>query len=429
MVKEWCISREKMEKNKIVEKNEMRLKQSDYEMYRVILPYRFLFGRNRRRFIYSELEKMHPCFSDEFCFDSKIQKFSKKGLVSDVMVMHKYKLAEYEAGRSVNGTGFFAENTKRHRYFVDESFRKKIAVLFIVLAGSFVFTGWKLVSIAYFSSSVKDAVAKGIELETESESGESDLKVAVFDSWTMVKLFSELSNAGGRIISFTWKKDAFSESIDAKLKNIFPEQLSAIKILSVNYENGSPLIHVSDTKKSRLEKGTESSKKDEPSEDFYKNVRNAISDKHGTLREEKLYPYSVSFSCSQTFMSEVLYGLDACFSKAGKCISEISFSESDKGEWEIFLKENDGTLIEIEGSVTLKFFAENFELFGDEKKFHVSEKMSPKITSAASENKKNDSSIKEGALKIGEIKSADGRVIRFYKTSDGKIQKITGENN
>ena len=68
------------------------LKDFDYEKYQLVLPYRFLFGRKRQRFIYSELEKMHPCFSGEFCFDSNMRKVSKKGFVSDVMVIIKINL-------------------------------------------------------------------------------------------------------------------------------------------------------------------------------------------------------------------------------------------------------------------------------------------------------------------------------------------------
>ena len=68
--------------------------QKDYEKYELILPYKAALGRARQRFIYSELEKMHPCFSDEFCVDSSFKKFTKMGISSDVIVMHKFKLAE-----------------------------------------------------------------------------------------------------------------------------------------------------------------------------------------------------------------------------------------------------------------------------------------------------------------------------------------------
>ena len=107
-----------MNKNNVEIKNNVFIKRADYEKYQLVLPYRFLFGRKKQRFIYSELEKMHPCFSDEFCFDSTIKGFSKKGALSDVMVIHKYTLAEYEAKRPLSGslinktsgTGFLAES-------------------------------------------------------------------------------------------------------------------------------------------------------------------------------------------------------------------------------------------------------------------------------------------------------------------------------
>ena len=116
------------------------LKDFDYEKYQLVLPYRFLFGRKRQRFIYSELEKLHPCFSGEFCFDSNMRKVCKKGFVSDVMVIHKNKLAEYEAKRSltavgmgrITGTGFFVNSSRHHRFFVNENLKR------VFVAGCFV---------------------------------------------------------------------------------------------------------------------------------------------------------------------------------------------------------------------------------------------------------------------------------------------------
>ena len=133
------------------------LKNFDYEKYQLVLPYRLLFGRKRKRFIYSELEKMHPCFSDEFCFDSDICKVSKKGFVSDVMVIHKNTLAEYEAKRyesaagisRITASGFFIDSCKRRRFFVNEKFKRMIVTMSFVFLMIFIFlvlTGVKKVA-------------------------------------------------------------------------------------------------------------------------------------------------------------------------------------------------------------------------------------------------------------------------------------------
>ena len=42
------------------------VKKSDYENYSINLPFKFLLGKRRKKFIFKELEKLHPCFSDEY---------------------------------------------------------------------------------------------------------------------------------------------------------------------------------------------------------------------------------------------------------------------------------------------------------------------------------------------------------------------------
>ena len=70
------------------------VKKSDYEKYSIILPFKFLLGKRRKKFIFKEREKLHPCFSDEYCFDSKIL-YKNWKFFADVLVMNKMKLASY----------------------------------------------------------------------------------------------------------------------------------------------------------------------------------------------------------------------------------------------------------------------------------------------------------------------------------------------
>ena len=77
-----------MNKNVILKK--------DYECYSLRVPWKLSFGRRRKNFLFGELEKMHPCFSNECRFDSRL-KLSKSGIKTDVVVMSGLKLAEYKA--------------------------------------------------------------------------------------------------------------------------------------------------------------------------------------------------------------------------------------------------------------------------------------------------------------------------------------------
>ncbi|MBP5695110.1 MAG: hypothetical protein J6X11_00510 [Treponema sp.] len=72
------------------------VKKDDYELYSFPMP--FLLKRSRRKnYIAKKLEQLHPCFSDNCCYDAKYR--LKKGkLMASVAVMDKVKLAEYRSG-------------------------------------------------------------------------------------------------------------------------------------------------------------------------------------------------------------------------------------------------------------------------------------------------------------------------------------------
>ena len=70
------------------------IKRNDFEQYEILIPFSSSLGKKRKQFICSQLEKMHPCFSDEFAFDSFVKKVTRKGLTEEVYVMNK--LIEYK---------------------------------------------------------------------------------------------------------------------------------------------------------------------------------------------------------------------------------------------------------------------------------------------------------------------------------------------
>ena len=72
----------------------------DYDFYSFDYPLSKVgFAKEKRNsFICSQLEKMHPCFSDDCCFDYKLR-LNKNKLRADVVVMQKFRLAEYKNQR------------------------------------------------------------------------------------------------------------------------------------------------------------------------------------------------------------------------------------------------------------------------------------------------------------------------------------------
>ena len=64
--------------------------------------------------------------------------------------------------------------------------------------------------------------------------------------------FDVLKESDGRISFFEWKLDGFTEKLSARLRGIYPEDLTALKDFTarsqteefVSYENGLPLMQV-----------------------------------------------------------------------------------------------------------------------------------------------------------------------------------------
>ena len=414
------------------------LKNFDYEKYQLVLPYRFLFGRKRKHFIYSELEKIHPCFSDEFCFDSDICKVSKKGFVSDVMVIHKNTLAEYEAKRyesvvginRITGSGFFIDSCKRRRFFVNEKFKRMIVTLcfvFLMIFISLVLAGVKRVA----------GISKKENVQAFAFVEEQNVQTADYVEKNVAivfrpgeKFFDSISAAGGRVLSFRWEMADGSEVLEAKIKGVFPEQLEEMKMSAVNYENEQPVILVTDVRPApvnSLYQRSEGEVAGSFDSEFYKRVRQVLSKNGAVLKEERLTPYLIRFSCNEKVLKTLLNGVDGCFADFGGEVCSVyiqaaggSSSGTGAGDFEISIGGEEAALAR---GIELAVVAENAELFGEIKKSQLSVSQSRKQNSPV----KNDGLEKSEGQKIGEIKTAEGSVIVFYKTSDGKIKKMKEE--
>ena len=415
------------------------LKNFDYEKYQLVLPYRFLFGRKRKHFIYSELEKIHPCFSDEFCFDSDICKVSKKGFVSDVMVIHKNTLAEYEAKRyesvvginRITGSGFFIDSCKRRRFFVNEKFKRMIVTLcfvFLMVFISLVLAGVKKVA----GISKKENVQAFAFVEEQNVQTADDVEQNVAIVFRPgEKFFDSISAARGRVLSFRWEMADGSEVLEAKIKGVFPEQLEEMKMSAVSYENEQPIILVTDVRPAHS-KGDFQKTGDMESgsfnPEFYKNVRNMLSKNGAVLKEERRTPYLIRFSCNEKVLKTLLNGVAGCFADFGREVCSVNIqmaSGTSSGiapeDFEISIKGIE-RVVQTQG-VDLVVVAENAELFGEMKNQKIigqSQKLNPPD--------KNENNEKTVSNKIGEIKTAEGSVIVFYKTSDGKIKKMKEES-
>ncbi|MCR5318764.1 MAG: hypothetical protein K6E22_11110 [Treponema sp.] len=111
------------------------VKRDDYELYSFPMP--FLLKRSRRKnYIEKKLEQLHPCFSDNCCYDAKYR--LKKGkLMAAVAVMDKVKLAEYKSGDKKHTPLKFGDENKLKFFNSDKILNIFLAVIVSLLAGIF----------------------------------------------------------------------------------------------------------------------------------------------------------------------------------------------------------------------------------------------------------------------------------------------------
>lgn len=74
----------------------VKLEKADYDFYRVKIPFSKMIGKKRNLFLWNELEKKHPCFSNRNAVDCKFQ-FGTGGLFANLTVTEKSVLLDYKS--------------------------------------------------------------------------------------------------------------------------------------------------------------------------------------------------------------------------------------------------------------------------------------------------------------------------------------------
>ncbi len=406
------------------------IRKNDYEKYEIIIPFLSFAGKRKRQFLSSELEKLHPCFSDEFAFDSKIAKIKRNGFCSDVYVVNKYKLSEYERKRSLSGTGLFVENGRnkklwqKRRLFVEKKWKFTVFTLFVfsllVLIG--IFSGF------YTGRSIEDDVGKKNEIsvpvkDNVSEISGSDLFVEDKQFILEETFLKNVAEADGKISWLEWKLNGYTETLSAFVSGVYPENLNNAGGESVIYENGIPKLKVSYVKQLRPQDTREIIDSDNTflsNSDFNKLLRKTLNEAGAKLIEEKAPPYHIEFFYKPVNASDNLFELLAgIISEDRRCVSSVSIYQTEASDLRIGLSIETIPLTGFD----LKLLSENLKLFIDESKRKVMPEapQNPGTEKFASENKVQK---KEPLIKVGEIKHSDNTTVVFFKNSEGKLKGI-----
>lgn len=403
----------------------------DFERYEVLLPFLCASGKRKQNFLFGELEKMHPCFSDEFSFDSDFKRITRKGICSDVFVINKRKLAEYEEKRWLQGAGFHLENqTGKKRFFVSRKTKT-------MLAGCGVCVLTAVTGIAFSAAAAKRA------LETNAEAAPVPVEIptAVLSEESipvtgeLAEQFLEVvKTSEGSILSFSWEYDGFKERLSAFVQKVYPEQLELLSAWNsngekqqVSYSKGIPEISVNYSRK--IDAGFTGQRKSVENKDvsyaaaspeFYRLMRSVLKTYSAELVTERLHPYSIEFLISQkkVFSAGSLFEEIAGKAKEFKiALSKINIQQQADGDLlvDLFFEEAFSEGINL---LLLRDFAEVFRVRIPEAARPV---VKQSLVNQSVQQKQNKTSLK----KLGEIREKDGRLTVFYKNEEGKMIRQT----
>ena len=412
------------------------IKKNDVEKYEILLPFTALIGKRKKQFLCSELEKMHPCFSDEFTFDSSVQRIKRNGVRENVLVMNKYKLAEYEGKRRFSGSGFAVEGAKisfYRRFFLNAKWKFFLRLL----CGAAAFSVFLLAG--YLGGKPKVGVkisgaAGGVEAAETSVASESSVAAGAFVCPAEIVFFEAFSGGDGKITSFEWKTDSLNEMLLASVKGLYPETFGAASGNTVTYEGGRPVLGV--TYKVRCFDVPSAVPDNSELQDFPAGVgfntklRETLAACGAVLQEERTRPSHIKFSCGPRCQTARLFEEVARLVKEeDRSVTFISLSQSaaETLRADISIEAN---WLQVRG-FDLELISKNLPLFFDETKWRTDgagagagrpQRVEKAEVVVGKSNVSPETRNPKARIKIGEIRKPDNTIIVFYKNEKGKME-------
>ena len=367
--------------------NAVKCSYEDYDFYTIPISLKTVLQRQKKPYIYSQLEKLHPCFNDDCSFDSHLH-LEKSGIKANVVVMQKLKLAEYKS----NNKHLYIEEQKHHQVFAG---RQKITVIAA--------TSLLLLIIAV---AAKQIFSSPDTFEAEQDATEVPEPQTALSAITMNFCFPDflqrVCELGGIIKTLNWNYDGYNENFSVKVNGIYPEQLEdfskSIKVSSVVFDSFVPVMTVNFTEHNVQSPGTFT--------DFnlYKNdFRKLIEKNEVQLIEETVKPYGVNFSVKENQQQELATLLEYLNANNFSFSSIIINSSGQSVNVELVFSE-----VQFEGQAfIMQTLINNLKLF-----FHTQDKTQTIQTTKTT-----------ALVKVGQIIKPDGSVSIFYKDENGKIIK------
>lgn len=372
----------------------------DYDFYTIPLSVKTLLHKQKNHFISSQLEKLHPCFSDNCSFDSHL-KLERSGLKAQVVVMQKCTLAEFKSQKK----RIFIEECRHIQFFTGN--QKKLWAAFISVV---------IFLVAFTAVSIHQ---KKLKNEKQNSGIQEIQQIAqpeplIDQPFFSPALLNHVTQSGGQVLNFSWSYDGCNESASCYIKGLFPEQIprtDQITFSSVTFEQSVPEFAVNYSAVVRQTQVLSEYKQ----ADYKPELRALLLQNDLVPAEETITPFGIKLlvppeKCSviEDFLDFLKYNtlsLAAIKLNLDNSIIKMEFIFSDfsfPNENELFT-----SVINI-----LNAFALEQEKEQDQDKLQL---QAPPQSQLQRQSRQ--------LIKLGQIKKPDGSVAVFYKDENGKIIK------
>ena len=391
----------------------------DYDFYTIKLPLKALKKGRRTRFLNSELGKLHPCFSDDCCFDSRL-KLDKSGLKADVVVMQKFTLAEY---KNANGQKpVFIKEKGRIPFFKISAVRIRDRRIFVCIC-FFVVLCVIFYRKALGGQGKKNGMSVAVKAVSESE--ENVIQEDVLKSFVAGDLLDAVAQLNGIVSSFEWKLDGFVEKINICTKGVYPEDISKLfpeAVFSpVVFEKTVPVLTIEIKSKIFSDQKIDHNAYEQyPFEnpEFKAKIRAMINSNGLNIVEETVRPYSFKIQFEQSSntiqdaQQKALIKIFDFFKENELCINSLTII-SDAGNFNLSI---------VFSEICFDFQTQIYESLCRNAEVFFEYKENNQLQ--VQKNNLNKSFItQKNENKIGQIQKADGTVFEFYKDENGKIRR------
>lgn len=406
---------------------------ADYELYKILLPWKSLVS-GVNSLILGELEKRHPRFSGNCCYDAKYS-LEKKKLMAEVVVMEKASLARY---KQTGGALYLETERKRSVFSQKARFVRVCTLVLLVLSG---ILSLRIAKSLFFAQSQSEPFVLSEPEKTEllSENETDGEENALLSGEELLKdIFSSVSRRGGKISAFSYAKSEKAGKIAGGVggKCTFSvygcnsEDVVNARYCVVSFKNNEPHFELelpfaekSEEKSPVLSEEAAEDEKSRSQKIFsyedelvaVASVRKRLRETGAVIESEHNGERTVEFVFSSS--PSVLYScLKICAESAEEFLwreEKISLSENGENCRVRLLLEKTERAFSESGEI-LSLCARYAYLFGSE--LNIQPKKANVFPSASSPAKALV--VKE---KIGEVHQSDGAVFICYRNIDGKM--------